>query len=172
MNAFFDGTLCELIALPARQLHRLPESVSFAEAAMVEPASCAVHIFNRALLEVGSTVAVIGTGTIGLIAVQVAKLMGVGKLIAVDKDPDRLEQAGRFGADLAVNPTADDPVEKILSESGGRGADVVIEAVGISLTYDWAARAVRKRGKLMALGYVDEQVPLPMRTPYSCRKAH
>ena len=164
MNSFHDGTLCELISLPPRQLHGIPEPVSFGEAAMVEPASCAVHIFNRAHLDVGSTVAVIGTGAIGLVAVQVAKLMGAGTLIAVDKDPDRLQLAAGFGADLVVDSTAEDPVERIMAESGGRGADAVVEAVGISLTYSWALQAVRKRGKLMALGYVDEGVSFPMRT--------
>lgn len=164
MNVFRDGTLCEYVALPELQIHSLPDDVSFNEGAMVEPASCAVHIFNRALLEVGSTVAIIGTGVIGLVAVQVARQMGVETLIAVDKSASRLEMASRFGADVLVDSSTEDPVERILAETGGAGVDAVVEAVGVKSTYDWCVRIVRKRGAVMAFGYVDEQVPFPMRS--------
>lgn len=163
MNAWYDGALCEYIVMPENQLHALPENVGFGEGAVVEPASCAVHIYNRGHMEVGSTVGVIGTGSIGLIAVQVAKAMGVSKLIAVDKSKTRLDLAAGFGADILVNSAEEDPVARILAETGGRGVDTVAEAAGLSLTYDWAVKSVRKRGTVLALGYVDEHVPIPMR---------
>lgn len=164
MNVWYDGTLCEYIALPEKQLHLLPANVGFDEGAVVEPASCAAHIFNRQLLEVGSTVAVIGTGSVGLVAVQVAHAMATSKLIAIDRVPERLELAAGFGADVLIDSRVTDPVEGILAETGGRGADAVVEAAGLALTYDWAVKSVRKRGNVLALGYIDEQVPFPMRT--------
>jgi len=164
MNSWYDGTLCEFIALPEIQLHALPDDVGFGEGSVVEPAACAAHIFNRSLPEVGSSIVIIGTGTIGLIAVQVARAMGAARLVAVDRVASRLEMAAGFGADLLVDTGREDPVERILAETDGLGADVVAEAAGTALTYDWAVRSVRKRGSVLALGYVDERVPFPMRT--------
>ena len=134
MLVFKHGTLCELISLPERQIHRMPDEVSYDEGAMVEPASCALHIFNRARLEVGAATVIIGTGAIGLIAVQVAKLMGGGKVIGVDRSAERLELARGFGADVLVNSSEEDPVDRILKETDGVGADAVVEAVGKSQT--------------------------------------
>jgi 2-desacetyl-2-hydroxyethyl bacteriochlorophyllide A dehydrogenase len=138
--------------------------VSYDEAAMLDPAGCIVHVFNRFSLEVGSTVAIIGTGTMGLIAVQIAKMMGAAKVVAVDLSAERLELAAAFGADVRIDPAQENATERILDETDGRGADAVVEAVGIGKTYESAVEAVRKRGTVIALGYIDEKVAFPMRS--------
>ena len=163
MNTWFDGALCEYLAIPGRQLHRLPQKVSYGEGAVAEPASCAVHMIERGRLESGGTVVIIGTGTIGLIAVQVAAQMDPAKLIVVDKLDQRLTIAKKLGAEVLINPAKEDPVERIMAETEGRGADVTFEAAGLAITYDWAIRSLRKRGTLLALGFIDEQVPFDMR---------
>ena len=163
MNTWLDGTLCEYVALPETQLHEIPDNVSFSEAAVVEPASCAIHIFNRGIIEVGCSVAVIGTGTVGLMAIQVAALMGADLIVGVDILDDRLTLAKRLGANVTINSKYADPVACIMDETDGRGVDSVVEAAGLSLTYDWAIRSVKKRGQVFALGYIDEHVTFPMR---------
>jgi 2-desacetyl-2-hydroxyethyl bacteriochlorophyllide A dehydrogenase len=164
MRVFHDGTMCEFAPVPSRQLHRLPEAVSFEEGALVEPASNAVHLLGRVGVELGSVLAVVGTGAIGLIVVQAAKLAGAGKVIAVDINPFRLACAERAGADRIVNAAEEDPVAVIREESGGRGADVAVEAAGTAATYRICLEALAKRGKVAALGFMEPEVSFPMRT--------
>ena len=164
MLAFKDGALCEYIAISERQLRRMPEHVSYDEAAMLDPSACIAHLFNRFRMVLGSTVAVVGTGTMGLLAVQVAKIAGASKVIAVDISPSRLELARELGADITIDSSLENIPERILDETAGRGVDAAIEAVGISETYAACVESVRKRGTVVALGYIDEQVPFPMQT--------
>jgi len=162
MRNFKDGAMCEYIVLPASQLYKIPSSLSFGEAAMLDPVSNSLHVFNRSSMDIGDTVAIIGTGVIGLVLVQVAKLKGAGKVIAVDASDKRLELAKTFGADILVNSRTENTVEAIMSETGGRGADIVVEAVGLPVTYQNAVNSVRKRGEILALGFRDAEVPIPI----------
>jgi len=164
MRVFHDGVLCEYLAVPHHQLHRLPEEASFEMGVMVEPASNAVHLLDRGDLEVGGVIAVFGTGTIGLLVVQAARLAGARKVIAVDINPFRLERARELGAEVVVNAKERDPLEAIREETDGRGADVAVEAAGFTTTYLQSVEAVRKRGKVLALGFIDPEVTFPMRT--------
>jgi len=164
MRVFHDGTMCEFVPVPSRQLHRLPEGMSFEEGAMAEPASNAVHLLNRAGVELGSVLAVVGTGAIGLIVVQAAKLAGARKVIAVDINPFRLACAKEAGADRIVNAAEEDAVAVIREESEGRGADIAVEAAGTAATYRICLEAVAKRGKVAALGFMEPEVLFPMRT--------
>ena len=162
MRNFKDGAMCEYIVLPASQLYKIPDNLSFNEAAMLDPVSYSLHVFNRASMEIGDTVAIIGTGVIGLIMVQVAKLKGAGKVIAVDASDKRLELAKAFGADVLVNSRNQNTTETIMSETDGRGADIAVEAVGLPVTYQNAINSVRKRGEVLAFGFRDAEVPIPI----------
>ena len=162
MLEFRHGALAEYIAVPERQLHRLPDSVTFEEACLVEPAGCSLHVYNRSGIEVGSCIAVIGAGTIGLVALQVARMIGAGKVMVVDLAPNRLELARRLGADVTIQSDREDPVERLREETAGRGVDYVVEAVGLSLTYGYATRALRRRGKILALGFMEDSVCFPI----------
>jgi L-iditol 2-dehydrogenase len=161
MRTFFDGAMCEYVGLPARQFYRLPPQVSFTEGAMLDPVGNSLHVFNRAEVKIGDTVAIVGAGTIGLILVQLARRSGAGTVIAVDVCGERLELAKTFGADVLVRADREDSVARIMEETGGRGADVVVESAGPSATYGVAVRSARKRGRVMALGFSDAEVAIP-----------
>src|SRR3954468_13596731 len=106
------GAFAEYVAVPQRILYRLPDNLSFEQAAMVEAVSIAVHAVERTLLTLNSSVTVIGTGMIGLLVVQVLRARGCGKIIAVDLDNDKLQLAKRLGATDTILASAADLQEK------------------------------------------------------------
>jgi L-iditol 2-dehydrogenase len=163
MRVFHDGLMAEYAAVPRGQLTRLPEGVSFEEGAVFEPASNAVHLLNRAVLELGGSVAVFGAGPIGLLVIQAARISGARQVIAVDINPFRLEQARACGADRIVNSRQEDPVAAIQAATVGRGVEVAVESAGFAETYRACLEVVRKRGKVIAFGFVEPEVSFPMR---------
>ena len=164
MRVFHDGTMCEYVSVPYRQLHVLPPGVSQEAGAVAEPAGNATHLLDRGALELGSVIAVFGAGTIGLMVVQAARLAGARKVIAVDINPFRLGRARDFGADVAVNARERDPVAAIREASDGRGADLAVESAGFAATYRQCVESVRKRGKVIALGFMEPEVTFPMQS--------
>jgi len=164
MRVFHDGTMCEYLTVPCRQLYRLPAGLSYEAGAAAEPAGNALHLLDRGVLELGSVVAVFGTGTIGLMAVQAARLAGARTVIAVDINPFRLGRAGEMGADITVNSRERDPVAAIREATEGRGADLAVESAGFAATYRQCVESVRKRGTVIALGFIEPDVTFPMRS--------
>jgi threonine dehydrogenase-like Zn-dependent dehydrogenase len=155
------GAFAEYVAVPARILYRLPETLSFEHAALIEPFTIAFHAVQRSPVQLNETAVVVGCGMIGLAIVQAARLCGFGRIIAVDVASEKLALAGRLGAtDLVHSGSA--PVEEILRLTRGRGADRAFEAVGMGATVDLAVRCVRKGGAVTLVGNVAPQVPLPL----------
>jgi len=156
-----NGAFAEYVAVPRRILYRLPDAVTFERASMVEPLSVAVHALRNTPVVLGDTAVVVGTGMVGLLVVQTLKLAGVGKLIAVDLDAGRLELARKFGATDTVisDPNA---VPEILRLTGGRGADIAVEVVGIAPTVELAVGSLKKGGALTLVGNVSPEVKLPL----------
>lgn len=157
-----DGAFAEYVTVPARILYRLPEGVSFTQAAMIEPVSVAFHAVNLTPIRLNDTAVVIGAGMIGLLTIQTLRLAGCGKIIAVDQVPDRLELACRHGADVGINAAAEDAVSAVLRETGGQGADIALEAVGVSQTINLAVDCLRKNGHLTLIGNVSPAVEYPL----------
>lgn len=155
------GAFAEYLAVPERIIYRLPDAVPFEHAAMVEPVSIAVHAVGRAGVGPGAAVAVVGTGMIGLLIVQVLRAAGCAPIVAVDVDPDRLAMAQAFGAATVVNATAGDVGGAIHDLTGG-GADAVFEAVGLSETVAAAVRGARKGGQVVLVGNVSPTVEWPL----------
>jgi L-iditol 2-dehydrogenase len=126
------GAFAEYIRVPALNLQRdtlkLPDNVTYEEATMIEPFACAVKGLNRLDMHPGDTVAVLGAGFAGAAHVQLARVYGAGKIIAVDGVEYRLKKALDLGADHAVDFTSRDVRESILEVNQGRGADVVVVA--------------------------------------------
>jgi len=155
------GAFAQLVAVPQHIVYRLPEGLSFEQAAMTEPLSVAVHAVNLARIELGDSAAVIGAGMIGLLAVQALRAAGCARIIAVDLDRRRLELAARLGASETFSP---DEVEQTAAEiqrrTGGRGVDVAVEAVGVGQTVEAAVRAVR--GRVVLVGNLSPQTELPL----------
>jgi len=155
-----EGAFAEYVAVPARILYRIPEGVSFEHAAMVEPISVAVHAVNRTPVRLNDTAVVIGAGVIGLLVVQALRAAGCGRIIAVDLSPTRLELAGELGADEVLRSDEVDVVEAVRERTGGRGADIAVEAVGIDQTVRTAVDCVRKGGAVTLVGNVSPRVEL------------
>lgn len=158
------GAMAEYVAVPQRILNRLPDEVTFAHGAMVEPVSIAVHAVSRVPIALDDTVVVVGSGMIGLLVIQTLRAAGCGHIIAVDLNPFRLERALELGADLTLNPQNSDIIVTIRELTDGRGADLAFEVVGASPTVQTAVNALRKGGSLALIGNLAPHVELPLQT--------
>jgi L-iditol 2-dehydrogenase len=156
------GAFAEYVALPQRILYALPDSVTFEQAAMVEPVSIAVHAVEITPVSLGDTAVVVGAGMVGLLVVQALRVAGCGKIIAVDLEPEKLELAKKFGADLGLNPDACDVAAEVRNQTGGRGADVALEVVGLSTSINTAIASLRKGGSLTIVGNLSPTVEVPL----------
>lgn len=146
------GAFAERVAVPARVLLPLPERVSPLEGALVEPLANGVHVWSLLAAKFPETVVVVGCGTIGLLALQVAKAGGALRLVAIDTSDARLGMAQAVGAEPLFNPTRDAVVAEIRAFTRGRGADVVIDAAGTPATRRLAVEAVRAGGEVVWIG--------------------
>jgi L-iditol 2-dehydrogenase len=146
-----DGALREKMTWPQGCLHTLPEGISDAEGALLEPLGIALHAVDLAHLRVGMSVGVFGCGPIGLLILQLARLAGVSKVLATDLLPHRVEAARNFGAEESHEVTDRFGVQEaaLLDQ---RGLDVVFEAAGENAAVEMAVAAVRPGGKVMLVG--------------------
>jgi L-iditol 2-dehydrogenase len=156
------GAFAEFVAVPQRILYRLPDNLSFEQAAMVEAVSVAVHAVKRTPLSEDTVALVVGTGMIGLLVVQALRAAGCKQIIAVDLEANKLSLAKRFGATQTIK--ADDSAlpEKIRALTGGRGVDAALEVVGLPQTVKTAIESVRKGGSVTLVGNLKPQVDLPL----------
>ncbi|MEU5940528.1 zinc-dependent alcohol dehydrogenase family protein [Micromonospora sp. NPDC047548] len=150
-----DGVQAEYARIPFADLstYRLPESVTDEAAVLLAdilPTSYEVGVLNGRVTP-GDTVVVVGAGPIGLAAVQTAKLFSPARIVVVDQAVSRLEAAKRFGADVTLRPE-DDPLEAVRGLTGGLGADVAIEAVGVPATFELCVGLVRPGGRVANVG--------------------
>ena len=159
-----DGAFAEYVAVPQHILYRLPDSLTFRHAAMVEPVAVAVHAVGRSGVCLGDTAVVVGAGVIGLFLVQALRAAGCGRIIAADLDQKKLDLACKLGADEGFRPDQTDVAAEVMRRTGGRGADVSLEAVGIAPTVQVAAACLRKGGQLTLVGLLASKVELPMQT--------
>jgi L-iditol 2-dehydrogenase len=156
-----DGGFAEYVVAPRRNLLALPEGVSVEEGAMTEPAAVALHAIKRANLQAGESVAVLGAGPIGLMVAQWARAMGAARVIVCDIAPASLALARELGFSLTVDSKACDPVKRIAELTGGRGADVTVEAAGVPATFTAAVGAAAAAGRVVMLGNPSGDVTLP-----------
>ena len=161
-----DGAFTEFIKVPSWLLHRIPEEVSFEEAALAEPTAVCVHcILEKTGIESDDFVAILGPGPIGLLAAQVAKSAGASYVLISGTSRDaniRLKLAGELGINYVVNTDKEDPVSKVKELTNDTGADVVIEASGSPLAINQAFKMVRRGGRISALGMTEkEKVEIP-----------
>lgn len=157
-----NGAFAEYVVVPRHILYRLPAGVSFEHAAMVEPCSIAFHAVRRTPISLNDTAVVVGTGMIGLLVIQTLRAVGCGKIIAVDIEPEKLDLSRQFGADFTVNSSASEAVSEIQALTHHRGADIVIEAVGITPSLKIALASARKGGAVTVIGNLAASVELPL----------
>ncbi len=157
-----DGALAEYVAVPQHILYRLPEGVSFEQAALVEPLAVAMHAVNQLPIQLGDTAVVIGAGMVGLLTVQVLRQAGCSRIWAVDLDEARLELACQLGAQEGFRADQQDVATEIRHRTNGWGADLVLEVVGVPQTLGLAVEIVRKGGAIGLVGNVSPEVPLAL----------
>jgi len=158
-----DGAFAEFLVVPQRILYRLPDRVTFEQAAMTEALSIAVHAVSRAACAPGDTAVVVGTGVIGLLIVQALRATGCREVIAVDLDPAKLKRAQELGACAGLAADGDVAAE-VAARTEGRGADVVFEAVGVTASVRTAVACVRKGGSLTLVGNLSPDVDWPLQS--------
>lgn len=158
------GAFAEYIAVPSRILYKLPPSLPFEHAAMIEAVSVAVHAVGRVKFQPGDASVVVGAGMIGLLLVQAARAAGCDRVIAVDLDKDRLKLAKELGATQSINPLESDTIETILGATAGQGARVSFEVVGSTPTVETAIQATRKGGAVVLVGNLALQVEFPLQS--------
>ncbi len=151
MGKDYPGAMREYALMPRRNLVPIPDSMTFADAAFIEPLAVVLHTFELAELRMGESVAVIGTGPIGLIAVTVAKLAGASVIVAADKLPHRLVRATKLGATATVNVTNESPVDAVMDLTEC-GAHVVVDAAGNSDSINHAIACLRPGGRMVLVG--------------------
>ena len=165
---FIDGGFAEFIAMPAWLLHRIPEGLSFAEAAFSEPAAVAAHgVLDRTGIEPEDVVLVLGCGPIGLAAAKMAQAAGASCAIitGIDRDEQmRLPRAREIGIDHAVNVMKTDLAALVDELTGGEGADVVIELSGAPPAITQAFQLARRLGRVGIIGQPPtDEIVIPYR---------
>ena len=151
-----DGLQAEFARVPFADtsVYKVPEELSDEQVlflADILPTAYEVGILNGGV-EPGDTVAIVGAGPIGLAAIMTAQLHSPGRIVAIDLDASRLEKALEFGADVVVNNGAEDAIARVKDLTGGEGADVAIEAVGVPETFELCAELVRPGGRVANVG--------------------
>lgn len=147
-----DGAFAEYVKVKAQNLYRFPESLSFEEAALIEPLACCIRGLDRINIKAGDTVAIVGAGPIGLLLLQLVKMAGASMVIQTDLDEKRLNFARELGADFTVNVQDDDPVRVIRELTSGYGVDIAVEAVGSPEAITQAMEVTRRGGHLNVFG--------------------
>ena len=164
-----DGSLREYMIMPARSCFPVPERISDVEAALLEPLGIGMHAVDLAKLKVAEGVAILGSGPIGLMILEMARLSGAHPIFMTDRLPWRLDLARRYGADVLINAAEVDPVQAILDATGGRGVDVVFEAAWGAETVAQAAEVACLGGRVILVGIPGED-ELTMRASAARRK--
>jgi L-iditol 2-dehydrogenase len=156
------GAFAEYVAVPQNIVYRLPDSFEFAKAALIEAVSIAVHAAKITKIVPGSSAVVIGSGMIGLLAVQAFRVFGCTKVIAVDLEQSKLDMAKSMGADETFLATDPDLMEKIQAATGGFGPDIAVEVVGAQKPISTAIDCVRRGGTVTLIGNLSPKVEIPL----------
>ena len=151
-----DGAFTKFIKIPEKLLHRIPDSVSYEVAAVVEPAANVVHdVLERGRIEAEDFVVVLGAGPIGLLSAMIAKTQGAKATMIIGTPADetlRLKVAEEVGIDYVVNIGSENPIERVLDLTNGIGADLIIEASGAEEAINMTVPLVRKKGRITVIG--------------------
>jgi threonine dehydrogenase-like Zn-dependent dehydrogenase len=142
-----EGSWAEYMRYPVNAInHKVPKTIPFKEAALIEPLACALHAVERGNIRLGDVVVIAGMGPIGLCMVAAARRRGPGILAALDARPRRLQVAKDFGADVTIDVTEGDAIAKVLKMTDGYGCDVYIEATGAGAAITQGLQMIRRLG--------------------------
>jgi L-iditol 2-dehydrogenase len=153
---FVNGAFAEYIRVPEAvvkwNMHPIPDDLPFQHAALTEPLACVVNGIQQSNIQLGDTVTIIGAGPIGQMMIMLAKKQGASTIIVSDLAELRRDKAKQAGADIVIDPASQDPIELVKEETSGHGADVVIEAVGLPVTWEQAVDMTRDAGTTLLFG--------------------
>ena len=156
------GAFAEYVIVPQRIAYKLPDALSFSEAAMLEAVSVAVHAVSLSPMIPGTRALVLGAGMIGLLCLQALRAAGCSTVYIADVDATRLKLAKEVGATETLLATGDELVAEIFKRTSGAGSDLAVEAVGIDATVRAAVNSVRKGGAVTLVGNITPEVTLPL----------
>jgi len=161
-----DGAFAKYLKMPERLLHRIPDSMSYDLAAVVEPTANAVHdVVERARIDAGDFVVVLGPGPIGLLAALTARAAGARHVVIVGTPADealRLKKARELGFGTVINVAQQDPLKIVQELTGGLGADLVIECSGAAPAIASTVELIRKKGRICVIGLTGKaSIPFP-----------
>ncbi|MDR1895892.1 MAG: galactitol-1-phosphate 5-dehydrogenase [Prevotellaceae bacterium] len=156
------GAFAEYLAVPQHILYKIPDSVTFEQAAMVEPAAVAAHAVRLSGVKAGDSAVVLGSGMIGTFIVSMLKASGATPVIAVDVDDAKLAMAARYGATVLINSTNQSVAETVRAHTKERGADFGFEAIGISVTVNTLIDSLRKGATAVLVGNVTPTIEFPL----------
>jgi L-iditol 2-dehydrogenase len=152
----WPGSYAEYVRVPARIVRQntfqVPDGVPLDSVACLEPLACVVHAWDLVGQAPDGTAVIIGGGPIGLLHAQLARLNAAKQVALCDVVPDRLREAERIGVDTTINSANENIVEKVSELTDGRGADVVVEAVGRAETWESTIGLARKGGRILLFG--------------------
>lgn len=154
------GGFAAQIAFDIQRLYQVPKSLTDEQAALLEPATVAVHALRRTPLNLGDRVLVIGGGPIGLLVVQAAKLSGAGCCVLIEPEEARRQIGTLLGADLVLDPGSDSFQQQLSTYIGTDGADVVFECAGIASTIQTSVELVRRGGGVSLVGVAASQATI------------
>src|SRR5580698_1003517 len=161
------GAFAEFVVVPQRIAYHLPDALEFQEAAMLEAISVALHAVRISEMKGGETALVIGAGMIGLLTLQAAKAAGASQVLIADIDQSRLKTAKGVGADETLLLSGSELAKEIQKQTGGRGVDLVLEAVGREETISASIASVRKGGTVTLIGNISPEVKIPLQVVVS-----
>jgi threonine 3-dehydrogenase len=156
-----DGAFAEFVRIPASNIWKLDAAIPEHYGAILDPLGNAVHTVLAGPVA-GQTVLVTGCGPIGLMSIAVAKACGSSTVFATETNEKRRAMAKKMGADVVLNPAAENAVAKILAETGGTGVDVLLEMSGNPTAIQQGFKALRAGGRASLLGIPTENVPLDL----------
>jgi threonine dehydrogenase-like Zn-dependent dehydrogenase len=147
-----NGGYATFTLAPEKAVYKIPKNMDWITAALTEPFSCVVNGFLRARVKPADTAVVYGAGPMGLFWVSLFSKAGARKIMSVEVAPKRREAAKMVGAHVAIDPSHEDPVKRVLEETGGLGADVGVEVIGKIETVEAAIRSSANGGRIVIMG--------------------
>lgn len=162
-DAWGPGGFAQYKVHPASGIYPIDPGVSFEEASLAEPLSCALHAVRQINVGVSDDAVVIGAGVMGLMNVVALKKHGA-RVIVSEIDPDRLATARQLGADLTIDASVEDPVERVRDLTNGRGVEHVITAIGSGKANEQATAMLSDRGRLVLFASAHPMTPLEIDT--------
>lgn len=153
------GGFSEYASIPVEMLHKIPDSISFEQGALAEPAAVALHAVKESKLKVGDKAVVFGTGPIGLLLIDAIKAAGASEIYAVELSPERLAKAEELGA-IGINPSQYEDVVKEIHKRTNGGADVTYEVTGVPVVLTQAINATKLNGETMIVSIFETEAPI------------